>query len=311
MTQNSHAIAPAFAKLPKLTISNRRWLLRGLSGLLRATRCFYRWSANTDVRRHRVIGRDNNAINIIEIAPKGLSSSAPAIVYYHGGGFFLTYGRGHLRQVESYAQKLQVRVFFVPYRLATQAPFPAPFDDCHAAFNWVYDNAEQLQVNRQRIAVMGDSAGGCLAAAVAQAAYDQHRPPHAQFLIYPVIDWRCHSASATQFTDTPIWNARNNQIMWHVYLGQQPALGEQPPPYASPITREDCSGLAPAYIESAEFDPLRDEAKHYADALTSSGVAVQYTQVGGAVHGYDFVDCDITRQAMATRLAAMKQLLCD
>lgn len=316
MEKIPYDIAPAFRKMPRFTIANKRWLLRFLSFLIRISRVFYRWPEDIVATEHSVQSSDDSCFRIIEIAPKGLQGNAPAIVYYHGGGFFLTYGRLHLKQAEVYAKKLQVRVFFVQYRLSTQQPFPSPLNDCVAALAWVYDNAQRLRVNPERVAVMGDSAGGCLAAAVAQHVHDDNKQRQiqqiicAQFLIYPALDSDCKTPSALTFDDTPLWNSTNNKIMWQVYLDDARVPGRfAPPPYASPAHRGDLSGLPPAYIESAEFDPLRDEAHEYGDALTAAGVEVRRAMVSGAVHGYDAVDCDVTRNAKANRLETMRVLL--
>lgn len=318
MNDISEGIAPAFRKMPRIKIANKRWILRSLSLLVSASRLFYRCPASIVTTTHRVQGRDNNTIKIVEIVPKRLNTVAPAIVYYHGGGFFMSYGRLHLKQVETYAEQLQVRVFFVEYRLSTEQVFPGPLNDCMAALDWVYANAGRLKVQRERIAVMGDSAGGCLAAAVAQQVHDENQQRdqpqviRAQLLIYPALDCDSKTHSAQSFKDTPVWNASNNKIMWQVYLGRADELSPlAPPAYASPIHRDDFSGLPPAYIESAEFDPLRDEAQDYADALTAAGVEIRHALIAGAVHGYDYVDCEITQQAKANRLASMQALLCD
>lgn len=318
MNNLTEAIAPAFRKMPRMKIANKRWILRSLSLLVSASRLLYRCPESIVTTLHRVQGRDNNTIKVIEIAPKSLSTAAPAIVYYHGGGFFMSYGRLHLKQAEAYAEQLQVRVFFVQYRLSTEQIFPGPLNDCMAALDWVYANADQLKVKPERIAVMGDSAGGCLAASVAQQVFDENKQRdqpqviRAQLLIYPALDSDCKTHSAQSFTDTPIWNASNNKIMWQVYLGQTGRhLPLAAPTYASPIHRDDFSGLPPAYIESAEFDPLRDEAQDYADALTVAGVEVRHALIAGAVHGYDYVECEITQKAKAHRLASMQALLCD
>lgn len=316
MSNSTYAIDPAFARLPRIKISKNAWLLRALSLLVSCSRLFHRWGRGVAVNKHFIPGRDGNRIKVLEIAPKSLSGTAPAIVYFHGGGFFMSYGAGHLKQAEAYAESLQVRVYFVAYRLATKVAFPGPLNDCVSALDWVYDNAVGLQVDSERIAVMGDSAGGCLAASVAQKAFDESHAAglaqkiRTQILIYPVIDSDCKTMSATEFHDTPLWNAHNNVVMWSVYLSDVTYPGV-PPQYASPMHRNDYQGLAPAYIESVEFDPLRDEALAYGDALSSAGVEVRQAMIGAAVHGYDHVDCAISKRAKSERLLHMKALLCD
>lgn len=318
MNNISEGIAPAFRKMPRMKIANKRWILRSLSLLISASRLFYRCPTSIVMTTHRVQGRDNNTVKVIEFAPKNLNAAAPAIVYYHGGGFFMSYGRLHLKQVGAYAGQLQVRVFFVQYRLSTEQIFPGPLNDCMAALDWVYANADRLKVKPERIAVMGDSAGGCLAASVAQQVFDENQQRdqpqviRAQLLIYPALDSDCKTHSAQSFTDTPIWNASNNKMMWQVYLGRADEFSPlAPPAYASPLHRDDFSGLPPAYIESAEFDPLRDEAQAYADALSAAGIDVRHALIAGAVHGYDYVECEISQKAKIHRLASMQALLCD
>ncbi|MBT6125423.1 MAG: alpha/beta hydrolase [Halieaceae bacterium] len=316
MKNSPYEIDPAFARLPRIKISGSPWVLRALSLLVSCSRLFHRWNDGLSATSHVIQGREGNRLKVIEIAPESITGSAPAIVYFHGGGFFMSYGAGHLKQVEAYAEKLQVRIFFVCYRVSTKVAFPGPLNDCVSALDWVYDNAATLGVNSERIAVMGDSAGGCLAASVAQQSYDESRAAglpqkiRTQLLIYPVIDSDCKTVSATQFHDTPLWNAHNNLVMWKVYLHDSP-YPAPPPPYASPMHRNDFQGLAPAYIECVEFDPLRDEALAYGEALSNAGVEVRQFMIDAAVHGYDHVDCEISTQGKTQRLAHMKSMLCD
>lgn len=327
MKATNYAIDQAFSSVPKILIPARLWLLRVFSWIMAVTRILHRWDKDIRVATHHLQGPDGNRLKVLEVSPKNLSGASPAIIYYHGGGFFLTYGPLHLKHIQIYARSLNAKVFLVAYRLSTKAPFPAALKDCIGGLEWVHDNAEQLQIDRQRLMVMGDSAGGCLAAGVTQWACDQRREgdvnnnnngPHkidirAQALVYPATDCETKTVSASQFTDTPIWNSHNNRIMWNIYLRGSDYKAEQDvnliPAYASPIHRHDFSQLPPAYIENAEFDPLRDEAQDYANALEKNGVKVIMQTVKGAIHGFDGVDCDVTRDAISIRINAMKELL--
>ena len=302
------AIDPAYRKLPVLTMPRARWLLRMLSGLLRLQRQFYRWRPEIETREHWVGGR--SGVRVLEVTPRTLPGAAPALVYFHGGAFFLTYGRMHLDCVQRYALEASCRMYLVDYRLSTAAPFPAPFDDCRAALAWVHANAATLGVDPARIAVMGDSAGGALAAGVAQQAHQAGGPPlRAQLLLYPVTDASCSTRSAREFGDTPLWNAASNRVMWDVYLRGSPR--DPPPPFASPAHSSSLAGLPAAYVETAEFDPLRDEALDYARRLREAGVTVLQNETRGTVHGIDAVpDAPLTRAAMAERIRAIRALLC-
>lgn len=301
-------IDPAYRRLPVLKFPRARWLLRLFNLLLLLTRLFHRWAPQTAARRHRIGGR--KGVRVLEVAPRALAGAAPALLYCHGGAFFLGYGRGHLDCVQRYALEAGCRVFLVDYRLSTRAPFPAAFDDCKAALAWVHANAATLAVDPARIAVMGDSAGGALAAGVAQHALVQGTVPLcAQLLLYPVTDASCSSRSAREFVDTPLWNAASNRLMWELYLRGSPR--DPPPPFASPAHAPSLAGLPAAYVETAQFDPLRDEGLDYARRLREAGVAVQLNPTLGTVHGIDAVPgAALTRAAMTQRILAIRALVC-
>jgi acetyl esterase len=310
-----YALAPEFARQPSFTLPASRLLLRGVDWLLRVQRRGFRSSEQVEVSTHSVRVDDGSLVPVYEIAPKDLANGAPALVDYHGGGFFLGYAALHLRAAERYALEGRCRVFFPDYRLSTTAPFPASFDDCYAALGWVHANAGELGIDPRRIALVGDSAGGALAAGVAQKALD--RGEHAvcaQVLIYPVTDHETKTESALNFTDTPFWRTGSNRNMWKVYLrGSEWAKSggsAPPPPYAAPLHRERFAGLPPARVELAEFDPLRDEGRLYAEALQKAGVPVELRLVPGAIHGYDLVEGSPTAERVfSERMETIRRFL--
>ena len=312
-----YALAPEFASQPKIPIPANRLVLRVFNLLLRLQRRGFAWGNRVEVRTHTVRGSDGNATPVFEIAPKDLSSAAPALVDYHGGGFFFSYAALHLTAAERYAVEGRCRVFFPDYRLSIGHPFPAAFDDCYATLAWVHANAATLGVDPQRVAVIGDSAGGALAAGVAQKAADRSENPIcAQILIYPVTDHETKTASARRFSDTPFWKTSSNLAMWNVYLRgseHKKSGGSAPaPPYAAPLHRESFAGLPPAWVEVAEFDPLLDEGRQYAEALKAAGVPVEIREAKGAIHGYDLVENSPTAEAMfVERMAAIQRFFGD
>ena len=157
------------------------------------------------------------------------------------------------------------------------------------------------------MALVGDSAGGALAAGVSQQALDRgENPVCAQILIYPVTDHETRTESARSFTDTPMWRTGSNLAMWKVYLrGSDPAAV---PAYAAPLHRDSFAGLPPAFVEVAEFDPLRDEGIEYARALEAAGVATELREVKGGIHGYDLVEGSPTAEAVyKDRMAAIQR----
>jgi acetyl esterase len=229
----------------------------------------------------------------------------PALLYFHGGAFVYTYVAHHIQQMELYAQQARYAVFMVDYRLGPHHIFPIPFEDAWTSLLWLHTNADTLRVDRNSIVIAGDSAGGCLAASLAQKVKDHQSQPNiiGQMLLYPVLDMHCNTPSALLFDNAPIFNNRTNQEMWQVYLGippntkkknDNPTINHKEvistvivPQYASPNERLDLSGLATAYIENTEYDPLRDEAAVYAHRLKEAGVPTTFHPTKGTIHGYD------------------------
>lgn len=312
-----YSLAPEFASQPRVTIPANRLLLRVFNLFLRQQRRSFTWSDRVSVRTHSVHGRDGHVTPVFEIEPKHLSGTRPALVDFHGGGFFLTYMALHQSAAERYAVEGRCRVFFPDYRLSGGHPFPAGFDDCYATLDWVHANAADLGVDPSRVALIGDSAGGALAAGVAQKALDRgENPVCAQILIYPVTDHETKSESARRFTDTPFWKTASNLNMWKVYLRgseHRRSAGRAPvPPYAAPLHRASFAGLPPAWVEVAEFDPLLDEGRQYAEALRTAGVAVELREVKDAIHGYDLVaKSPIAEAIFKERMAAIQRFFGD
>jgi acetyl esterase/lipase len=309
-TTGKYAILPEFSKFPALPVRNSPWLLRLLSLFIAAQRLTQRWKPGIRALRRQVRRGTDAPVRVIEVSAAGSADPSPALIYCHGGAFFLTYAAIHLDNAQRIARATGCKVFVVDYRLSTEAPFPAQFDDCYSCLRWVHEQAEELGVDPSRIGVMGDSAGGALAAGLAQKARDEGLAVRAQILLYPVTDSSCSSASAQAFTDTPLWTAGANRIMWDIYLSGSPT--NPPPRYASPSHREDLSGLPPAYVETAEFDPLRDEALDYAKRLAAAGVTVRLNKTRGTIHAIDTVPGSPTTQAaMGKRIEAVRELLVD
>ncbi len=228
---------------------------------------------------------DGTSIKALWIAPKNTPVPRGVIVYFPGGGYVLPAGGAHLELCDQYVAQSGFCCLFINYRLAPEFLFPLGFNDCYTGLEYALDRARQLDIEPSRVVVMGDSAGGALAAGVAQKALDRGHRLGAQMLMYPAIDCRCTTESAQKYLDTPIWNGQCNRRMWSLYLGD--FQGDAIPKYASPAERQDLLGLAKAYIEPAEFDPLVDEAIEYANRLKAHGVDVVLNRTQGTVHGFD------------------------
>ena len=258
------------------------------------------------VRRKRIAGYLGESIEVIVIEPKDVESPSCAMVYYHGGGFSLGATWHHYDMARMYAKCAKCKVIFPQYRLAPRYPYPYGPEDCYAALKYTYDNADSLGIDRTKIGVGGDSAGGALCAATVQMARDRGLGiPLFQMLIYPVIDRRMTTDSMTNYLDTPMWNARLSRLMWRTYLGD----GEHENiAYASPIEAHSLEGLSDAYVETAEFDCLRDEGIAYALALRDAGVSVTLNETFGTMHSYDAIKgASESRRSFDARINYMKK----
>jgi acetyl esterase len=206
------------------------------------------------------------------------------LVYFHGGGWVI----GDLETVDrpcrTFANAADVVVVSVDYRLAPEHVHPAAFDDCWAATTWVAEHAAELGADPDRLAVGGDSAGGHLAAAVSLAARDRGGPAIAfQMLLYPVVDFDWTSPSINDNGEGYLLGRATMQWFWAHYLGAQDPGND---PIAFPLRAEDLSGLPPAFVGTAEFDPLRDEGEAFARKLEAAGTTVTATRYDGMIHGF-------------------------
>ena len=213
--------------------------------------------------------------------------ASPALVYFHGGGWVVGDRDSHDAPCRLLARTAGVRVLSVDYRLAPEHPYPAAADDAYAAFADVHARPERYGVDAARIAVGGDSAGGNISAACAQRAVRDGGPaPAFQLLIYPVTDnSRQDTASYGMFADGFFLTAA--EMTWyrgHYFGADEATLAREPT--ASPLLAPDLTGLAPAHVVTAGFDPLRDEGEAYAAALRAAGVPVTLRRHPGLIHGF-------------------------
>ena len=214
----------------------------------------------------------------------GLPDGSPAIVYLHGGGWCAGDLDTHEGTCRLLADASECVVISVDYRLAPEHVFPAAVDDAVAAYRWVHDHAGELSIEPGRVGVMGDSAGANLAAVIAQVTRDTDVPaPVAQCLVYPVTDARMREQSHRTFAEG--FFLTRASIEWYraQYL---PDAADWDSPLASPLEQTDLTGVAPAIVVTAGFDPLRDEGLRYAERLVDAGVPVRYRCYDDMVHGF-------------------------
>ena len=213
--------------------------------------------------------------------PRGGSSPAPLLVYFHGGGFALGSLDTHDHLCRSLCHGANIHVLSVEYRKAPEFPFPAPTSDALAAFRYAQAHASELGADPGRVAVGGDSAGGNLATYVARTTRND-RPPYAQILIYPVTNRDMSSPSRQLFSKGFFLTLADMDWFDRSYCGDR----ANDDPDISPLLDPDLRGLCPALLVTAEFDPLRDEGAAYARALTDAGNSVDFWLEPGLIHGY-------------------------
>jgi acetyl esterase/lipase len=209
----------------------------------------------------------------------------PCCYWIHGGGYiFGSIDTSDFRCVQI-AEQLDCVVVSVEYRLAPEHPYPAPLEDCYAGLRWTATHADELGIDQSRIAVVGQSAGGGLAAGLALLVRDRGELPLAhQLLIYPMIDDRNVTASSQLVTK--VWTREANLLGWRCYLGREPG-SDDVPAYAAAARADDLRGLAPAFIGVGTLDVFRDENIDYARRLLEAGVPTELHVYPGAPHGFE------------------------
>ena len=233
------------------------------------------------VERIRIPGENGNTVRALLYSPEKMKTGG-CLLYCHGGGYAFPAAPYQYKLARIYAARVGCRVLFPDYRLAPGNPFPAAPEDCFAAYRWLVDYAAGVP-----IAVCGDSAGGTLAMAVCLMAIDNHlKIPCGQLLTYPSVGNCGETDSIRMFTDTPMCNSRDMDQYGKWYV-RDPSAGKLA--YRSPVEAESFDGIPMTYIETAEYDSLRDGALIYAEKLRESGIPVELHNTKGTVHGYDMV----------------------
>jgi acetyl esterase len=247
------------------------------------------------------------------VRPNGVAGPLPVVVYVHGGGWILGDRNTHDRLVREIAVGTGAVVVFVDYDRSPEARYPVAIEQAYAAACYVVDHGAGLRIDPSRLAVVGDSVGGNMAAALTLMARERRGPKIAfQVLFYPVTDADFDTASYTSFAEGPWLTKRAMQWFWDAYL---PDLAARKQPTATPLNAslDELAGLPEALVVVDENDVLRDEGEAYARRLSDAGVRVTSTRYNGTIH--DFVmlnalaDTPATRGAIAQAVGALKTAL--
>jgi acetyl esterase/lipase len=234
----------------------------------------------------------------------------PVVVFYHGGGWVIGDLDSHDATARAIAGGVGAVVVAVDYRLAPEHPYPAAVDDAFAALKWVSEHAAELGADPSRLAVAGDSAGGNLAAVVSQLARDAGGPPvKFQLLWYPATTLDFALPSMTENADAPVLSAADTFAFLELYLKGHDA--DARPATLAPANAESLAGLPPAYIATAQYDPIRDDGVRYAELLRAAGVPVELHNAETLVHGYVSFGIAVpaAAEAVAKALEAVKAAL--
>ncbi len=273
-------LRPIYQYLPAIPFhkTGLRPVVRLMTRLMGRTRL----AKGVKVEKHRI-----GPVGLRVYRPQEGSSGA-GLLWMHGGGLVVGAAAQDDGICSRFAQELGLLVVSVDYRLAPEHPFPAALDDCFAAWRWMQDNGE-LGIDPTRIAIGGMSAGGGLAACLAQRVLDSGTiQPAAQILFYPMLDDRTAANCDLDLIKHPLWNNQNNRGGWAAYLGHEPGQPNEPE-YAVASRREDLTGLPPAWIGVGEIDLFFEENRVYSERLQSAGVSCEFHVVPGAPHGFQVV----------------------
>lgn len=239
------------------------------------------------------------AIRAILYAPRLARQACSAVLLLHGGGFCYPAAPQHYRLAKELVRSLDAAVLLVDYSLGPEAIYPEPENECVQAFDWLVSEAETLNIDPERIAVLGDSAGGYLALELVDRLRRADVKPCFSMLLYPVVSAAMDTSSMLEFDDTPMWNSDLNARMWQYHLGGRviETIGQRPSLVGFPL----------AYIEVCQFDCLHDEGVKLAETLRESRVPVAMIDIPRAMHGFDIRGkSPLVKEAMARRIAALR-----
>lgn len=234
------------------------------------------------------IKTEDGSMRMRVLQPKKAEGPVPGILWIHGGGYML--GGSYMVDMscgKMLAEKYGAVVVCPNYRLAGKAPYPAALEDCYAALEWMYANADELGIDKTRIVVGGESAGGGLTVAVCLWARDKGEIPIAlQLPLYPMID--CEDTASSADNHGRVWNTKRNHWGWEHYLGDQYG-SDQVSKYASPARETDYSNLPPCYTFVADGEPFYAETLAYVKNLQDAGVDAKVDVYPGNVHAFDML----------------------
>ncbi|MET0627614.1 MAG: alpha/beta hydrolase [Acidimicrobiia bacterium] len=240
-------------------------------------------STSDPVERADHIVSEDPAVVVRSYRPRNAAAVLPCVYWIHGGGYVVGNYEMDDARLARWSVEFQCVVTSVEYRLAPETAYPGPLDDCFAGLQWVFEHADELGVDRERVGLGGISAGGGLAAGLALLARDRSLRLSFQLLESPMLDDR-QVTSSSQLDGLPIWSRESNEFGWRSYLGDLYGRDDLPP-YAAPARAADLVGLPPTFVIVGGADGFRDENIEYALRLNQAGVPTELHVLPGAPHG--------------------------
>lgn len=250
-------------------------------------------------------------ISVVICTPAQPSLPRPALYLVHGGGMFSGTARQSMPAYMHLAEALGLVIVAVEYRLAPETPYPGPVEDCAAGLSWTLENADKLGIDDNRVIVLGQSAGGGLAASLILLARDHgHRMPLGLMLTAPMLDDRNNTVSACQMEGIDTWDRSRNEVGWTALLGSQKGTPDVSP-YAAPARATDLSGLPPTFLDVGSAETFRDEVVEFASKIWKSGGQAELHVWPGGFHGYELLApaASISHDTRAAREAWLRRML--
>ena len=250
-----------------------------------------------DIERVELTTGPDGGVIMTMLRPRDAAGNLPVLYWMHGGGMVIGNRYMDDARLGTWCRSLSCVCVSVEYRLAPEAPYPLPLDDCDEGLRYIVDHAGYLGINPGRIGIGGRSAGGGLAAALALRWRDRGDDRLAfQYLEYPMLDDRMNTPSS-MLDGLPLWSRESNAFGWRAYLGDC-CGSDQVPSDAAPARAGELADLPPTFVNVGTADCLRDEAIDFAARLCRAGVLTELHVYAGAVHGFDmFADCAVARCA--------------
>jgi len=296
-------------KSPKFLFSHKNlWLIKWVINLTPAPKA----PEDILVENIFVTGQDDRTkIRLRIYKPKSSSTPTPVLIWLHGGGYVMGKPEMDDLRCAQYVRELGIPIVSVDYRYAPKHPFPIGLEDSYSALKWVEAHSQQLGIDAKRIAIGGASAGGGLAAALIQLAYDrQEIKPIFQLLVYPMLDDRTVLRADIDDSNNFTWTQESNRFGWESYLGKK-CGAEDVPAYSVPARREDLSGLPPAWIGVGTLDVFHNEDVAYAQKLKKCDVECDIHIAPDAFHGFDVFDpqLSIVQEFRKSQISGLKKYL--